>query len=423
MIDINFIRHSPEAVANNLNRRNEDPSIVDSILQVDSNVREITTRADNIRARRNSVSRQIGIEKRKPTQSEVANMHALSQELQDLSKQLNTLTNKRRDLLLQMPNMLAEDVPYGIDESCNVVIDQPAKLPTQTSQPHWDLAKRMGLIDLESAAKMSGARFYILKGLGAKLNRALSSWMLDVHTNRFGYQEVEAPVLVRRETMIGSGNLPKFFNNLYNDAETDLWLVPTGEVMLNALHSNTIVKEDDLPFKYVTLSPCFRKEHTAAGRDVRGIKRVRQFQKVELFRFENPSNSTHAQEEMLQQVRSLCDELGLISRVVKLCTGDTGFQSARTFDVEVWAPGSQDWLEVSSISVCSDFQARRTNTRFRSNQSNKPDYLHTLNASGLALPRIWIAVLECGLQEDGSVLLPKPIQPYIGTDKLYPPSE
>ena len=423
MLDIRIFREDPETVKQGLARRGEDPTVVDQLLKLDAEVRILTGQADEARARRNDVNRKIGLAKRKPTDAEIAEMRELGAALEQVESRLRSSKELRRGLLLGIPNLPLEDVPKGWDESGNVLGERWGDPIRQAEpKPHWDFAAKMGLMDLQAGAEMSGARFYVLKGLGARLNRALAAWMLDTHTFKFGYEEVETPLLVRRETMTGSGNLPKFADNLYQDEETDLWLIPTGEVPLNALHAGKIIEPGRLPLKYVTHSPCFRKEHAAAGRDVRGIKRVHQFEKVEIFRFEEPDSSDDVQEEMLEEARSLCRELNLAHRVVKLCAGDIGFQSTRTFDIEVWAPGSEEWLEVSSISTCGDFQARRTSTRFRSAAGEKPTYPHTLNGSALALPRIWIAVLETGLQPDGSILLPKPLHAYMGCDSV-PASE
>jgi seryl-tRNA synthetase len=279
---------------------------------------------------------------------------------------------------------------------------------------HWDVAPALGILDLEAGASISGARFFVLKGKGAKLQRALAAWMLDVQTEEHGYTEIDPPLLIRRETMVGSGNLPKFEDNLYRDEETDLWLVPTAEVALNGLHQGQIIDPDTLPLKYVAQTPSFRKEHTSAGRDVRGIKRVHQFEKVEMFRYVEPEGSEEILEEMVGEATTLCERLGLTYRVLKLCAGDIGFQSAKTYDIEVWSPGSAEWLEVSSISTCTDFQARRNGTRYRPEVGASTKLPHTLNGSGLALPRIWIAVIENGLQEDGSVVIPEVLVPYTG---------
>jgi len=246
----------------------------------------------------------------------------------------------------------------------------------------------------------------------------LAAWMLDVQTEQHGYTEIDPPLLVRPETMTGSGNLPKFKDNLYRDEETDLWLIPTAEVALNGLHQGQIIDPGILPLKYVAQTPSFRKEHASAGRDVRGIKRVHQFEKVEMFRYVEPENSEAALEEMLNEAEELCKRLNLTHRVLELCAGDIGFQSAKTYDIEVWSPGSAEWLEVSSISTCTDFQARRNNTRYRREAGDSTKFPHTLNGSGLALPRIWIAIIENGLQPDGSVVIPDELVPYTGWDQI-----
>ena len=258
----------------------------------------------------------------------------------------------------------------------------------------------------------------MLKGKGARLQRALAAWMLDVQTEENGYLEIDPPLLIKQKTMVGSGNLPKFRDNLYRDEETDLWLVPTAEVALNGLHQGQIIDPGVLPLKYVAQTPSFRKEHTSAGRDVRGIKRVHQFEKVEMFRYVEPENAELSLEEMLTEAEGLCERLGLTYRVVKLCAGDIGFQSAKTYDIEVWSPGSEEWLEVSSISTCTDFQSRRNGTRYRPEAGASTRLPHTLNGSGLALPRVWIAVVENGLQEDGSVVIPEVLTPYTGWSRI-----
>tara|TARA_B100000214_G_scaffold79493_1_gene53712 strand:- start:420 stop:1148 length:729 start_codon:yes stop_codon:yes gene_type:complete len=242
--------------------------------------------------------------------------------------------------------------------------------------------------------------------------------MMDVHTDEFGYSEIDPPYLVKQDTMIGSGNLPKFKDNLYRDEETDLWLIPTAEVSLNALHQGKIIAPDQLPLSYVARTPSFRKEHTSAGRDIRGIKRVHQFFKVEMFKFVEPENSMDHLEKMVENARTLCDRLGLSSKLIQLSTGDIGFQSGITFDIEVWAAGSKEWLEVSSISNCFDFQTRRNNTRYKSNQSSPTSFPHTLNGSGLALPRIWVAIIENGQKADGSIEIPEVLVPYTGFEHI-----
>jgi seryl-tRNA synthetase len=265
---------------------------------------------------------------------------------------------------------------------------------------------------------MSGARFYVLKGKGAALQRALSDWMLDVHTREHGYIEIAPPFMVRSETMTASGNLPKFADELFHDEEDDLWLIPTSEVALNYLHSGEIIEPGALPLKYVAHTPCFRRERTAAGRDTRGIKRVHQFEKVEMFQFVDPDQSGGVLDGMVDDAIDLCERLGLPWRLLALATGDISFQSAQTYDLEVWSPGIEEWLEVSSLSNCTDFQARRSNTRFRPEEGAGTGFVHSLNGSGLALPRMVIAILENYQQADGTVSIPEVLRPYTGFDSI-----
>ena len=415
MLDLSKIVKTPESVKTALVRRGEIDPPIDEILSIDSRRRDTIQILDSKRALRNKVSKLIGDEKRKPTPTEVSEMRAIGEDIKSLELDLDELQKSLNKLLISLPNLPLSDVPDGLNEESNEVVEtsnEPEIRPDFI--PHWDLASELNILDLKAAASISGARFYVLKGKGARLNRALGAWMLDIHSGEFGYTEIEPPLLVRTETMTGSGNLPKFRDNLYQDSETELWLIPTAEVALNALHQNTIIGPGKLPLKYVAQTPSFRKEHTAAGRDVRGIKRVHQFEKVEMFRFVNPEDSELALEEMIDEAKSLCRKLGLVYRVLKLCSGDIGFQSAKTYDIEVWAPGSQEWLEVSSVSTCTDFQTRRNNTRFRLRKGDPPKFPYTLNGSGLALPRIWIAIIENGQRPDGSVFIPEILQPYTG---------
>ena len=419
MLDLNQIVREPEYVRTALQRRGELTPPIDRIVDLDARRRELILEADNHRARRNEVSKRIGDEKRKPSPEEVADMRSTGDRIKELETGLAEIVQELNDLLLPLPNLPLDDVPDGLDERSNVVTEvsgEPSGPPG--AKAHWDLGPELGILDLEAGASIAGARFYVLKGKGARLNRALAAWMLDTHESEFGYTEVELPLLVRQETMLGSGNLPKFRDNLYHDDETGLWLVPTAEVALNGLHQGTIIDAGKLPLKYVAQTPCFRKEHTAAGRDVRGIKRVHQFEKVEMFRYVAPEESEAHFEQMLEEAKTLCSRLGLTYRVLKLCAGDIGFQSAMTYDIEVWAPGSGEWLEVSSISTCVDFQSRRNNTRYRPEQGSPPRLPHTLNGSGLALPRIWIAVIENGQQADGSVVIPEVLHAYTGFERI-----
>lgn len=413
MLSLEQIVRDPEKFRIALVRRGEDPPI-DRIVELDSRRKELIQQADTDRANRNKVSKAIGDEKRKPTPEEITEMRAAGERIKNVEAELATVLDDLQETLLPIPNTPMEDVPDGVDEDSNVVIRISEGSTDGHGNAHWDVATDLGILDLEAGASISGARFYVLKGKGARLQRALSAWMLDIQTEEHGYTEIDPPLLIRQETMIGSGNLPKFKDNLYRDEETDLWLVPTAEVALNGLHQGQIIAPGVLPLKYVAQTPSFRKEHTSAGRDVRGIKRVHQFEKVEMFRYVTPEDSDAALEEMLTEAETLCERLGLTYRVVQLCAGDIGFQSAKTYDIEVWSAGSEEWLEVSSISTCTDFQARRNGTRYRPEVGASTKLPHTLNGSGLALPRIWIAVIENGLQEDGSVVIPEVLVPYTG---------
>ena len=421
MLDLTEIVRETDRVKAALERRGEDTSSLNRVVELDGQRRKLIAQADQDRGTRNSVSKRIGDEKRKPTPEEIAEMRETNDRIKAVEQELDAIQGEIQELILPLPNLPLDDVPDGLDDSGNVVVEtygEETELPD--AKAHWDLGPELGILDLEAGASLSGARFYVLKGKGARLSRALAAWMLDTHSEKHGYTEIEPPLLVRPETMIGSGNLPKFKDNLYRDEETDLWLVPTAEVALNGLHQGKIIDPDQLPLKYVAQTPSFRKEHTAAGRDVRGIKRVHQFEKVEMFRFVEPEDSEQHLDEMLAEARSLCEALGLSHRVLKLCAGDIGFQSAKTYDIEVWSPGSGEWLEVSSISTCVDFQARRNNTRYRPAAGESVRLPHTLNGSGLAIPRIWISVIENGQQPDGSVVIPEVLQPYTGFDRIEP---
>lgn len=421
MLDLNDIVRDIERVRSALLRRGEQDPPIDRIVELDSRRRELIATNDTDRATRNAVSKQIGDEKRKPTPEEIAQMRETNDRIKAAEQELVTIQQQIRDLVLPLPNLPLTDVPDGLNSESNIIVESHGEeTHIAGAQAHWDLATELGILDMEAGASISGARFYVLKGKGARLSRALSAWMLDTHSNEFGYTEIEPPLLVRGETMTGSGNLPKFKDNLYRDDESDLWLVPTAEVALNGLHQGQIIEPGRLPLKYVAQTPCFRKEHTAAGRDVRGIKRVHQFEKVEMFRYVEPEESERHLEEMLTEAKTLCQRLGLAYRVLQLCAGDIGFQSAKTFDIEVWAPGSGEWLEVSSVSTCVEFQARRNNTRYRPAAGEQVRMPHTLNGSGLAIPRIWIAVLENGQQPDGSVVIPEVLRKYTGFDRIEP---
>ncbi|MQF99583.1 MAG: serine--tRNA ligase [SAR202 cluster bacterium] len=416
MISIEFIRNDPQAVKNALERRGED-SPIDDILDLDRERRQHLSELEELRARRNEVSKQIGRMSDKPKDliEEMRNVGDRISSLEDLVK---TIEENLEQELLKLPNLPLATVPDGLDETGNVIIDQWGEKPSFDFAPlaHWDLAERLGIIDLPRGAKLSGSRFFALSGNGARLQRALISWMLDLHTEKHGYKEMYVPYLVREETMIGSGNLPKFGENIYHDEEDDLWLIPTAEVPLTGLHRDEILAVDSLPIYYVAHTPCFRREKAAAGRDTRGIKRVHQFDKVEMYKLVEPENSEEELNKLVKDALDICKLLDIPHRVLQLCAGDMGFPSAMSYDIEMWAPGSEEWLEVSSCSNCTDFQARRANIRYRTEEKGRPRFLHTLNGSGLALPRVMIAIMENYQNKDGSISVPEVLRKYVGSD-------
>ncbi len=421
MLDLNKIVNAPDEVCAGLIKRGEDVASIDEALKLDAERRRLIQEVDSERQLRNSVSKRIGDEKRRPTDEEIQQMRSTGERINQLDSELRTVQSELRDLMLGLPNIPLTDVPEGLDESCNVLMDEV--VPPESGswvEPHWELGERLGIIDMESAANISGARFYMLRGKGARLHRAIVGWLLDTLVDEFGYEEINPPFMVREETLVGSGNLPKFADDLYRDQDSDLWMIPTSEVSLNGIHQGSII-DRDLPLKYVAHTPCFRKEHAAAGRDVRGMKRVKQFEKVEMFRFVEPDESERHLEEMLDIAVELCNRLGLTTRVLKLCAGDIAFQSAKTYDVEAWSPGAKEWLEVSSVSNCLDFQSRRNNTRYRPQRGARTRFPHTLNGSALGMPRIFIAVLENGLQSDGSLVVPEVLRGRMGSEGVINP--
>jgi seryl-tRNA synthetase len=326
--------------------------------------------------------------------------------------------------MLEIPNLPHPDVPVGADERDNVVVRTVGTPRTFdfTPRPHWELGEALGILDFERGAKVSGSRFYILRGAGAQLQRALIGWMLDLHVREHGYTEVYPPAMVRREALVGTGNLPKFGDNLYRDAEDDVWFVPTAEVPVTNMYRDEILEPGTLPIRHVAYTPCFRREKMSAGRDVRGIKRGHQFDKVEMVKFVEPAASDAELRSLLDDAEDVCRRLEIPHRVVQMCTGDLSFVAAMKYDVELWAPGCGEWLEVSSCSNFRDFQARRANIRYRPAPRAKPELVHTLNGSGLALPRVVIGVLETYQDGDGSVRIPAVLQPYMdGRTVIEPP--
>jgi seryl-tRNA synthetase len=418
MLDIRLLRDNPDIVREALARRGEDFNI-ERIIDLDMQRRQLLHEAETLRAQRNEVSKKLGKMAEKPAEL-IANMRQLGERIDSLEKQVSDLEAQLEDYLLRLPNIPAPDVPPGGGAEDNIVVRSWGSSPdfSFSPLPHWELGERLGIIDFQRGVKLSGSRFYILKGVGARLQRALITFMLDLHTREHGYTEIYPPFMVKRECMVGSGNLPKFADNLYHDDEDDLWFVPTAEVPLTNLHRDEILPPGTLPLYYVSYTACFRREKMAAGKDTRGIKRGHQFDKVELYKFTEPEKSDEELEKLVQDAEDVCRRLGIPYRVVQLCTAELGFAAQKAYDIEMWAPGCGEWLEVSSCSNCGDFQARRANIRYRPEPEAKPRFVHTLNGSGLALPRVVIAVLENYQQADGSVKVPEVLRPYVGVEVI-----
>jgi seryl-tRNA synthetase len=413
VLDIRLIRENPELVGQALEKRGDSFGL-DSIIEIDGRYRSLLGQTEELRAKHNKASKQLSKSKEKPPEL-IAQMRQLGERISSLQQQTKEAKASLDSLLLELPNIPHPSVPLGRGTADNVVVrtwGKPKELAFKPL-PHWELGEKLGIIDFQRGVKLSGTRFYVLKGLGARLQRALISFMLDVHVSEHGYKEIYPPYMVKRECMVGSGNLPKFGDNLYHDEEDDLWFIPTAEVPLTNLHRDEILSADNLPLHYVAYSSCFRREKMAAGTDTRGIKRGHQFDKVELYKVTRPESSDEALEKLVADAEDICKKLAIPYRVVQLCTGDLGFAACKTYDIEMWAPGCDEWLEVSSCSNCSDFQARRANIRYRPEPGAKSEFVHTLNGSGLALPRVLIAVLENYQQADGTVLIPEALEPYL----------
>ena len=414
MLDLKFIRDNPDAVRQALAKR-QDSAPLDDILRIDQERRRLLGEAETLRAKRNEVSKQISQMKQKPPEL-IAEMRQVGDRIKTIETEQDQLQKKLNDLLLLIPNIPDASVPEGKDSSDNKTIrtwGTPRKFDFKPL-PHWEIGEKLGIIDFERGIKLSGSRFYILRGLGARLQRALISLMLELHTLEHGYTEIYPPYMIKRECLVASGNLPKFADNLYHDAEEDYWFVPTAEAPLTNLHRDEIIEPGTLPIHYVAYTACFRREKMSAGKDVRGIKRGHQFDKVELYKYTTPETSMDELEKMVDNAQEVARRLNLPHRVVQLCTADIGFASMKSYDIEMWAPGCEEWLEVSSCSNCGDFQARRANVRFRPDAESKPQFPHTLNGSGMALPRVLISVLENYQQADGSVAVPEALRKFMG---------
>jgi seryl-tRNA synthetase len=431
MLDIKLIRERPDFIKGELAKRGVVPAEVDRLLEADQRRRQLQAEVDQLRADRKRRSREVGKLPPEERGAEIARIRAeeaaeerlakgetieSGNPLLDLAKQLGVVGKNVEELALTLPNIPRPYVVVGASEADNRVIKTegtPTEFTSFKPRPHWELGENLGIIDFDRGVKLSGTRFYVLSGAGARLQRALITWMLDVKTREQGYLEIIPPLMVSRETATSTGHLPKNADTMYHDDEDDFWFIPTAEVPLTSLHRDETLDESSLPIYMTAYTPCFRREKMSAGRDVRGIKRGHQFDKVEMVKLVRPETSDDEFHKMVNDAAEICRRLKIPFRVVELCTADLSFASAVTYDLEMWAPGCGEWLEVSSVSNCTDFQARRAKIRFKA-KGGKPELAHTLNGSGLALPRTMIAVLENYQNEDGSVTIPEVLRPYMG---------
>ena len=415
MLDIKFIRANPELVRNAILNKNEKADL-DALLKSDELRRKLQFDFDQLKTRQNQVSQTIAQKKKAKEDATdlLQEMSAVADEIKTLNTALNEANARLENLLLQVPNVPHPSVPVGSDESANKIVREWGSKPCFDFEPldHLEIAERNRLLDLPRGAKLSGSGFPVYTGRGAALERALINFMLNFHIQEHGYTEVSVPVLVNRKTMTGTGQLPKLEDDMYRVDLDDLFLIPTAEVPVTNLHADEVLRQDQLPLKYVSYTPCFRREAGSYGKDTRGLQRLHQFNKVEMVRLVEPESSYNALEEMLLDAERILQALGLHYRVVQLCTGDLSFASAKTYDLEVWAPGVGKYLEISSVSNFDDFQARRANIRYR-DKDGKPRFLHTLNGSGLATPRLFIALLENYQNATGGVDLPTPLTGYL----------
>ena len=415
MIDIKIVREHPQRLKASLKRRRMDDAVVDELAGLDESWRAKLTQVEILKAERNAASKAIAASQNAGEREEkIMAMRAVGEQIATLDAEVKRIEAELQELIANVPNLVDAAVPDGDDESANLVTRVVGEKPAFDFEPlpHWELGTRLGILDFDQGVKITGSRFYVLSGAGARLQRALIAWMLDLH-GRQGYLEKYTPFMVKGETLYASGQLPKFADNLYKDHEEDLWMVPTAEVPLTGIHMGDFIDGAQLPLRYTAYTPCFRREKMSAGRDVRGIKRGHQFDKVEMYIYSKPEESMRELEKMLADAEQTCAGLGLTYRIVQLCSGDLGFNACISYDVEVWAPGCQEWLEVSSVSNVGDFQARRANIKY-TDENGRKDYLHTLNGSGLGLPRTLIAVLETCQQADGSIRVPEVLKAWMG---------
>lgn len=420
MLDIKLIRDNPQKVKSELEKRGQE-ILLDELLGWDEDRRKLITEMEALREKRNKSSEEVGKHKREgkePLQELIAGMDSIREEIKEKERFLISLEQNIEDFLLRLANIPDETVPVGRSPDDNKVRSQSGEIPafSFTPKPHWEIGEKLGILDFAVAAKISGSRFAMLMGAGCVLERALINFMIDTHTSK-GYKEVMTPYLVNKESMRGTGQLPKFEIELFKCCDEELYLIPTAEVPVTNIHRDEILDEKDLPIKYVSYSACFRRESGSYGKDTKGLIRNHQFNKVELVKIVKPEDSMNELEGLLSDASEILKQLGLVYRVVELCTGDIGFSASKTYDVEVWMPGEKRWREISSVSNFKDFQARRMNTKVRREDKRK-EFVHTLNASGLAVGRTFAALLENFQQKDGSVVIPQVLRKYAGFEKI-----
>ena len=421
MLDAKLLRQSPDIVKRALERRNESQETValfENFFSVDKERRELIAQTESLKAKRNSVSQEVAKRKQNKQDADelIEDMRLVGEQIKALDERLKVLDDKQNYILMRLPNLPHESVPNGLSEEENVEVRKHGEISLFdfTPKPHWEIGAHMGIFDFERAAKVTGSRFVFAKGLGSRLERALINFMIDVQTGERGYEEVWPPYLVNRESMTGTGNLPKFEEDVFRIADWDYFLIPTAEVPVTNLHRDEILPIEQMPIKYAGFSTCFRSEAGSGGKDTRGLIRLHQFNKVELVRFVLPEDSYAALDSIVEDAEVILQKLALPYRVIEICTGDLGFKETKKYDLEVWLPSAGTYREISSCSNFEDFQARRSNIRFRRNEKAKPEYVHTLNGSGLAVGRTMAAILENYQEEDGSVRVPEALRPYLG---------
>ncbi len=416
MLDIKLIREQPDLVKEGLRQRGEDPAAVDRVVELDARRRELIYQVEQLKAEKNAASKAIGKIKDPAERAQrIAELRSQPDQIPDLDRQAAEVETQLHRMMLELPNLPHPDVPVGASEHDNIVVRTEGQQRTFgfTPRPHWELGEALDIIDFERGVKLSGSRFFVLKGLGARLQRALISWMLDLHITQHGYTEILPPHVVKEEVLVGTGNLPKFGDNLFRIEGADLTLIPTAEVPVTNLYREEIIEPGQLPIYHVAYTPCFRNEQMSAGRDVRGIKRVYQFDKVEMVKFVEPQTSYDELTTLIDNAEDICKALDIRYRLLQLCTADLGVATMK-YDLEMYAPGVDEWLEVSSCANFGDYQARRANIRYRPEVNAKPEFVHTLNGSGLALPRVMIAIMENYQRADGMIEVPEVLRPYMG---------